>query len=160
MEHREMMRCWDKMCFLQVWLMCFGSTGPSRAETFPNTLLCLKGACGSEENHPVPQHLGKSGQHFLTPGLCMSITFCFLLCCHCKEPLSSTSGHLGSFTKGTWHKAGLELKSLLNYCWIWGGKEVWSSLTQPAQEGRNEICTLGSSWPEPVKSSRFSQYVL
>lgn len=58
-QSTKMTRCWDKMCFLQVWLMCSGFMSPHTAETLPNTLLCLKGSCDSEENHPAPEHLGK-----------------------------------------------------------------------------------------------------
>lgn len=107
---------------------------PPQQKLFPT--LCLKGNSGSEENHPAPQHLGEV---FLTPGLCTSLTLCFLLCFHHKEPLTSTSRDLGSLSKGSWHKAGLEGQVCPN-SWItaeFGWEEVWSSLLHPAQRRKN-----------------------
>lgn len=137
-QSTKMTRCWDKMCFLQVWLVCSGSMSPHTAETLPNTLLCLKGSCDSEENHPAPQHFGES---FPDPWAL-----------HVHHPLLSallplqraTRQHLGAFgvllkghlAQGCSWRPGVP-KFLLNYCWIWGGKEVWSSLIQPAQSRIN-----------------------
>lgn len=152
------------MCFFQVWLVCFGSTDPSTAETLPDTLLCLKGNYDREENHPAPQHLGKV---FLAPGLCTSMTLCFLLCCPYKESwgapqeiwgLSQRAHGTRLVLKASWAQIPAEL--LLDL-----GLEGSLELSNPACSKKEEleICTLGSSWPEPVKfwaSSRFSQYVL
>lgn len=132
--------------------MYFGSMGPYTAETLPNTLVCLQGNYDREENHPAPQHLGKV---FLTLGLCMSITLCFLFCCHYKEIWGAPQEIWGPSQKA--HGTRLILKAscaqiptelLLDLGW-----EGSLELSNPACSKKEEleICTLGNSWPEPVK---------
>lgn len=125
------------MCFLQVWLVCSGSMSPHTAETLPSTLLCLKGNCDSEENHPAPEHLGKFSWPlgFAHPSPC---AFCSAAATKSHSP--APQGIWGPSQRALGTRVLLRPgmpKFLLNYCWIWDGKEIWSSLIQPAQSRIN-----------------------
>lgn len=127
-QSTKMTRCWDKMCFLQVWLMCFGSVCLLQQKLFLLHSCVWRGAASGWAMTTIPSFFGKA---FLTSVLCTIISLSLFSAFY-----SATTWALQAATQEllkeclaqsfSWSPAVLHF--LLNYSIFFDGRDLWRSV--------------------------------